>query len=54
MRLFKDFESGMNVKSEIKSKDVKKAKKIVKSQIHQYRLNQFYEKTLQEFQQKMN
>ena len=33
MRLLKDFESGMNAKSEIKSKDVKKAEKMAKKEI---------------------
>ena len=44
-KLLKEYESGMmNSKSEIKSKDVKKLRKWQRQQ----RLNQLYEKTLQE------
>ena len=50
--LLKEYESGMiNSKSEIKSKDVKKVEKTAKKELCQQRLNQLYEKTLQEFQQ---
>ena len=41
MRLIKDFQSGINVKSEIKSKDVKKVE-----EMRQQCLNQLYEKKL--------
>ena len=54
MRLIKDFEIGMNVKSEIKSKDLRKVQKMTKKELHQQRLNQLYKKMLQEFQQKLN
>ena len=50
--LFKEYESGMiSSKSEIKSKDIKKVEKMAKKELRQQRLNQLYEKTLQEFQQ---
>ena len=48
--LFKEYESETRLKSEIKSKDVKKAEKMVKKELRQQRLNQLYEKTLQDFQ----
>ena len=40
----------INTKSEIKSKDVKKVEKMAKKELRQQRLNQLYEKTLQELQ----
>ena len=40
----------MNSKSEIKSKDVRKVEKMAKKELRQQRLNQLYEKTLQELQ----
>ena len=50
-KLLKEYESGMiNTKSEIKSKDVKKVEKMAKKELRQQRLNQLYEKTLQELQ----
>ena len=52
IRLIKDFESGMNVNSEIKSKYVKNVEKMAKNDLHQQHFNQLYEKMLQEFQQK--
>ena len=51
MRLFKEYENGMNVKSEIKSKDLKKAQKMAKKEIRQQRLNILYNNVLQEQQQ---
>ena len=50
-KILKEYESGMiNTKSEIKSKDVKKVEKMAKKELLQQRLNQLYEKTLQELQ----
>ena len=50
-KLLKEYESAMiNTKSEIKSKDVKKVEKMAKKELRQQRLNQLYEKTLQELQ----
>ena len=50
-KLHKEYESAMiNTKSEIKSKDVKKVEKMAKKELRQQRLNQLYEKTLQELQ----
>ena len=50
-KLHKEYESAMiNTKSEIKSKDVKKVEKMAKKELHQQRLNQLYEKMLQELQ----
>ena len=50
-KLHKEYENAMiNTKSEIKSKDVKKVEKMAKKELRQQRLNQLYEKTLQELQ----
>ena len=50
-KLLKEYENAMiNTKSEIKSKDVKKVEKMAKKELRQQRLNQLYEKTLQELQ----
>ena len=50
-KLHKEYENAMiNTKSEIKSKDVKKVEKMAKKELHHQRLNQLYEKTLQELQ----
>ena len=50
-KLLKEYESAMiNTKSEIKSKDVKKVEKMAKKELRQQRLNQLFEKTLQELQ----
>ena len=50
-KLHKEYENAMiNTKSEIKSKDVKKVEKMAKKELCQQRLNQLYEKTLQELQ----
>ena len=54
-KMLNEFEYGMNSKSEIKSKDVKKVEKMAKKELRQQRSNQLYRKTLQEFQrQKLN
>ena len=50
-KLLKEYESGMiNYKLDIKSKDVKRVEKIAKKELCQPRLNQLYEKKLQELQ----
>ena len=50
-KLHKEYENAMiNTKSEIKSKDVKKVEKMAKKELRQQRMNQLYEKTLQELQ----
>jgi hypothetical protein len=53
-RLLKDFENDASLKSEIKSKDVKKVEKMAKKEIRQQRLNLLYSNILQEQQQKLN
>lgn len=53
-KLLKDFENDTSLKSTIKSKDIKKVKKMAKKEIRQQRMNILYNNVLQEQQQKLN
>ena len=52
-KLLNDFENESSLKSEIKSKDVRKVEKMAQKEIRQQRLNMLYNSVLQEQQQKL-
>ena len=53
-KLLKDFEKESAIKGELKSKDVRKVEKLAKKQIRQQQVNTLLQKTVQEYQQKLN
>jgi len=52
-KLLKDFENESNLKSEIKSKDIRKVERLVKKDVRQQRIQQLYANVLQEHQQNL-
>ena len=53
-KLLKEYENGPSIKKGLKSKDIKKAEKRTKKEIHQQQTNVLYNNVLQEQLKKLN